>query len=617
MPATVNVAANRSSVVLYLPGVQGALDYRVFAVEDGVKVSVDGDQREHVDGATLHCAGLRQRNQCDDGARLPITYNYDRFDLPKCESWAGNRRPNVPVALMQTLEVNGIGANTTLVVEAIDRQCPFPGLFGSQHMDVKIAAPGADFPANSADVNVNGKPYSLMIFSESQNATCNPIFGWDGKTNATCANFPLRTEAEIRAQYGSMILNGQGPNMPSFDTTAPNWAPQSPYLYAGHPAKANDPVVLARSVINVSATGDATLPEGFGAQDYFDDFHDSTDQPVAVTEPDGLEAFGPKPKVYKTSKWYLYDVGNQFSNFFIDRGQLNMVMGDPNQDSMSIQAMYPKRPAQLPTDAGKYLHITYEVQRNETDRRYENLSLCGSDKMGDTYVGDRVKAAPAPKPNFMNAVVTTETNPFGWNCLQLVPRGGNYGEVPGGDIDSHSDTALNISVMASHPAPTVSLFNNDNESDAAFASPFMNEVAPAQTGDGPLYVRQYDHQHNLNGVWLDDKINVWQRARFDVFVRRDYLVIYVDGEQRACGALKGKAVLTMAEAAIGFWHVLYHSSAEFLEMRADNNGTANPATGQYHIMHNTPFGDQRSYDNVGFRENVLLPSSFDPARCFQ
>ena len=61
--------------------------------------------------------------------------------------------------------------------------------------------------------------------------------------------------------------------------------------------------------------------------------------------------------------------------------------------------------------------------------------------------------------------------------------------------------------------------------------------------------------------------------------------------------------LTMAESALGFWHVIYHTSAEYLEIR-QHGGSDNPKTGQHHIMHNTPFGDMRSYDDVGFRENV-------------
>ena len=150
----VKYVPNRSSVRLYLPGIDGARDYRVFAVEDGVKVSVDSN-RERVEGATLTCAGLRQRNQCDNGAKLPVVYNNELLDMPTCEQYKEDRRPNVPTQLMQSVEVDGIKETTTLVVEAIDRQCPFPGLFGTRHEEIKIA--NVDIGPTTTQAIVNNK----------------------------------------------------------------------------------------------------------------------------------------------------------------------------------------------------------------------------------------------------------------------------------------------------------------------------------------------------------------------------------------------------------------------------------------------------------------------------
>jgi hypothetical protein len=70
----------------------------------------------------------------------------------------------------------------------------------------------------------------------------------------------------------------------------------------------------------------------------------------------------------------------------------------------------------------------------------------------------------------------------------------------------------------------------------------------------------------------------------------------------------------MAEGAIGLWSVLYHSSAEFSEMRA-HDVTARPLTGQHHILHNTPFATAIQWDNLGFREDARAPTDFDPGRC--
>ncbi len=585
---TVNYLANRSSVRLYLPGVMGARDYRVFAVENGVSVSVGSGNREHVAGATIVCAGLQQRNQCNDDEILPVTYNNALLDMPRCEMYSLDRRPNVPEVLKQIVEVNGIGPNTTLVVEAIDRQCPFPGLFGSTHMDVPIK--NVDVGPAMVPVTVNNKSYTLQLLP---------------------ATFPLRTETEIRKDYGSMILNGQGPNQPTLDTTSPSF-PESPYIRVAQPAPADDPVVLARSVVSVTPTGDATLPAGFGSNDLFDDFDDNTDQPVLLRNTDPANQVlgsGTKINVYTTKKWVLYDIANQFSNFYVDRGQLNMVFGDPYQDSMSLQAMYPRaRPVQLPTAADSYLHVTYEVQRNETPRRYENLSLCGADKAGETYMGDTPAAAPLPRPGFMNQVGTHPTNVLGWNCLTLVGRGAGYGVVAGGDIKSHSDTSLKITVVRSHPAPA------SGQYDAMTLDQYTTAYGPTQEGPFPvLWERQIDDSGNPSGVWLDDVMNIYERTRFDVFIRRDRVVMYVEGQQRLCQDLDPTA-MTMAEGALGFWHILYHTSAEFTEIRAGLQ-TDDPQTGQHHVMHNTPFADLRSYDNVGIQENVTLPDTLDTKRC--
>jgi len=580
---------NRSSVRLYLPGVNGAHDYRVFAVADGVKVLKADSGKEHVDGADIYCAGWRQRNQCNNDEILPITYHNELLDMPNCLADIIDRRPNVPTELMQSMEIDGVAPNTTLIVEALDRQCPFPGLFGTTHKDVHIEVAGVG--PDTVPAVVNDKSYSLSLMP---------------------ATFPLRTEDEIRAQYGSMILNGQGPNQPVFDPKDPAF-PESPYVRLAMPAPADDPVVLARSVIKVSPTGTAKLPEGFTDKDLFEDFEDTSDQPKLLRTVDPANdvlGVGTHFNTYLIKNWVLYDISNEFSDFSINRGHLNMVFGDPFQGSMSLQAMYPRaRPSHFPTDEGKYLHITYEVQRIETTRRYENLALCGSDTAGETYQADgTLAAAPLPRPGFMNEDGTHPTNTLGWNCLTLVARGEGYGYLPGGDIMSHSDTSLKITVVRTHPAPAKDHYDEKSLDE------YTTAFGPTQEGPYPRrWQRQVDGSQKPSGVWLDDQQNTWQKTRFDVFVRRNRIVIYVEGEPRICQELDPSSI-TMSDVAVGFWHILYHTSAEFTEMRA-GGFSANTQTDQHHLLHNTPFADWRSYDNVGIRENVALPDGFDASRC--
>jgi hypothetical protein len=588
MPSPVKVVPNRSSVILYLPKVDGARDFRAFVVENGVKVAVT-DNREHVDGGTLHCAGLRQRNQCDEGEILPVKYNNEDLDMTTCARPNIDRRPNIPTQLMQTMEIDGVGKDATVVVEAIDRQCPFPGLFGSKHIDQ--TTPGFDSPANQTNATVNGKTYTLQMFAKT---------------------FPLRTEAEIRADYGTMILNGQGPNQPVLDPSSPDF-PESPYIRIAQPAPADDPVVLARSVIKVSSTGSASLPTGFTKDDFWEDFDDDSDQPKFVRNTDTTATMAGAPiNVLQTKQMVLYDVatyekeGRGFSDMFVNRGQMNMVIAEPG--AMSLQAMYPKRPVHLPDAADQYLHITYRVQRNELPRRYENLTICGSDKPNDTYDGEFPKAAPFPLPGFMDGPHARRTNPLGWNCIYFVPRGPGYWRLDGGDVNSHSDTSLRVTVIKTNPPPaTPSQYQSEELADYGLA------IGPTQDAITDQWERQIDANGKYIGMWLDDQIGTWQKVKFDVFLRRDKFVIYVEGQQRLCGDLS-KSPLTMQDGALGFWHVLYHTSAEFTEIRNGQDGS-NPATGQHHILHNSPFADARSWDNVGFRENVALPSNFDGTRC--
>ena len=594
----VKYVPNRSSVVVFLPAVDNTRDYRAFVVRDGVVVSTVDTTREHVAGAAIFCAGLRQRNQCDNGAVASLHFNNEEVDLPTCPS--NGHAPSVPATVNRAIEINGVGTTDTLVVEAIDRQCPFAGVIGPTHADVSMDT--AEM-GPMVDVNVNNQAYTIQRWQ---------------------ASFPVRTLAEVTSAYGSVIFNGQGPNRPDFSTTPP----ESPLIRMAQPAPANDPVVLARAVVTVSALGTATLPAGFGDGDYFDDFADDTDQPVAKGNtgnlPSYMESDTPPTRLdrWETKKWVFYASGmagppgsdglwSALAQMFVDRGVLHTILSDFYLDAMSSISFFPKRPVVLPVADNRYLHVTFEVPTIETSRRYFNLALCGSDTAGQTYANGRPLTAPIPRPAFMDDEGISRTNPLGWNCLYLVPRGPGYYEVAGGDLASaHSDTSMKVTVMPTHPAPTTT-----NEYDTGEpANGLALQFGPDQDSAFP---RQWERAINSSkapsGPWLDDVLDVWRRTKFDVFIRRDRLVVFVNGEQRLCTSLAARP-LTMAEGALGFWQVLYHSSAEFLEMR-NHQSWANPLTGSSHIINNTPFIDARAWDNVGFREDVELPADYDAGRC--
>src|SRR6185437_1597120 len=126
------------------------------------------------------------------------------------------------------------------------------------------------------------------------------------------------------------------------------------------------------------------------------------------------------------------------------------------------------------------------------------------------------------------------------------------------------------------------------------------------------WFRTQDAHGNLVGKILDDQQLVAPRTRFDVYVSRGRVVMYVDGEQRICNDLGASGKLTMAEGALGFGQVFYHSAAERIEFNASYWDRRD----QRYYIENSPFIDVRDWDNVGYDEHVSLPSSFDPGPCF-
>jgi hypothetical protein len=386
-------------------------------------------------------------------------------------------------------------------------------------------------------------------------------------------DFSLYTEAEIRSKYGSLIVNGHG---------------KGPKL--GNPGEAISPKVLARTTVQVTPRRGLLPP----VATFFDDFN-LPDPPVLVgAVSDGGRAQAPKR--FENSKWSFYSYGAIATQTFIDRGQLHTVLADWAQDIFSTNVAYPKKVVKLSDTT--YTHITFEVASNATQRRYWWLVLCGAASAGGTLdATGALKGSIIQTPFFMQ---DDGLNPSveGWNCLQIFPRDGwPFGLEPSGQRPE-SDLGIRVNVAGGGA-------NNRTS---------VRDVTPDQYQSSGLprgWYRTRSSSGALTGPILDDQMLIAPRTHYDIYVKRDRVIIYVNGQQKVCNIFPN-AKLTMAEGALGFGQVLYHTSYERREFLYDYNDRS----GQTYYLNNTPFVDARSWDNLGFGEGASLPSGFDAGPCY-
>lgn len=517
------VIPNLDSAVIRIEPVEGARDYRAYVMHEGVEVTVDGEGREHVTGATIFCAGLRQFR----GPAAPETEAVER------------------------IEVTDLHGPTTYVVEALDRPCTFPGFFGRLDDQILITNHG------------------LSEWTELGS----PV--------------PISSEETIRDRYGSLIINGQGPGSPP-----------------GQPADPDPPIVLRRWTVEVSPL-DAEQAARRRTATFFADFSED-DQPVLLRG-DHSDGTGNHPNphgysiaVYQNSQFNFYSTNTEVihgNHAFIDRGQLHMLLPDQDQDVMGTVMAVPRTIAHLPEEDDRYLHVTFETASVSTARRYWWLSLCGPDTPGDTFREDGHLSQWISLGSGFFAADGQNPSVVGWNCLIVFPHDGIATSVPPG---------------SSAPNPQNSIIVLIHRSDRPAGQTAVN-VAPQQINDG--FPRAWYRRHSGSTVtdtpMVDDVIDMAPRARFDIYASRSRLVMYVNGEQRICNDF-GPERLTMAEAAVGFNDALYHSMAEHGELHLDFAD----GTGLRQIVNNTIFADQKTWDNVGFEEDVPLPSSYRADDCY-
>jgi len=107
-------------------------------------------------------------------------------------------------------------------------------------------------------------------------------------------------------------------------------------------------------------------------------------------------------------------------------------------------------------------------------------------------------------------------------------------------------------------------------------------------------------------------------THYDVFVRPDRLVFYINGRQSFCADLSAHP-LTMTYGMPIYGNVLYHSTADILTNYVGLEGAANSAVGgSFQYVMNTPWTTTGVWDAIGQSEMIDIPPqfAFDPGACF-
>jgi hypothetical protein len=403
---------NRDSVILQLPAVSGAVDYRAIIDDAKLAVTANSDGTETIAGTTVICAGYLQRN----------TRRADR-------------------ELLQVIELPGLSGATRVVVEALDKPCPFTGVIGGTHDDLD----------RTSAVNPEIKA-------------------------ADSSHYTIFTEDEVVKTYGAAILNGQGG------------------AATGQPAPNVAPKVLARTTVTVTPSGNGAAP----TKSFFDDFS-TVDPPLKLV--DGVTCYPsqgcnhPYIDIWQNQKWTFEPAGMDKAQYFYDRGQLHSVVADGGADGFSSAIAYPRQLAHVADS--QYLHITWEVNSMTTQRRYWWISVCGADQPGKTIAADGSPQSYLDPDSSLQLADGNNPNLSGYNCVMLFPKdGNNVFELPmGGGMSAPPETDARVLIYKSGTGVTGVNVNPDQYKNG-WISPSWFRM---QDGTGNLVGPMLDYQ-NLNFV---------------------------------------------------------------------------------------------------------------------
>jgi hypothetical protein len=435
----------------------------------------------------------------------------------------------------------------------------FPGITANSHIVIEAIDTMCPF------TGVVGATHANLNRTTMENAEIK---------SADSAIYSVYTEADVDKTYGSMIINGQGGAAKT-----------------GMPAPVSAPKVLQRTTVVVSPMGTAMTPP---VSTFFDDFS-ANDQPALTSS--GASQAHPYIDVFQNTKWTIEAAATDIDQYFVDRGQLHDIIADTSADVFAASVAYPKQLAQLSDTS--YLHIVYDVNSITSDRRYWWISVCGSDTAGQTMAANGSPTSYQNPDSSLQEGDGNNPNLSGYNCIDVFPKNGAIdNDLPlGNGKSSPPETDVRILIYGTGKGVT------------------GTNVSPDQYKNGYLSPSWYREMNGTTGAFLGPMLeqdNLYAPlTHYDLFVRRNRVVLYADGQQKLCNDFPASMV-TMSEAMVGFGHVLYHTSAEHNEIA--------PGNWQRDVYDNLKYFDRRDWDNLGFDNGVQPPTTganaFNEALCY-
>jgi hypothetical protein len=300
-------------------------------------------------------------------------------------------------------------------------------------------------------------------------------------------------------------------------------------------------------------------------------------------------------------------------------GRLYTTFADQYQDVFGAMYFASTKTVPQQLDTTKYVHSFFRIDSGASQRRYWHWFICGGDTREElvdpsTHIP---RTFPVGTPAFyeeggVNISAPQESEPqtqyHNKECLSLLQlaEAWNWGAPSGAIADWFDEPHSELHAFIQPAGLDKGRINlkpdgmTDNDPEAKHGMAWRLNAQKQATQ--PMF-EPFDQQAPL--------------THYDIFVRPDRIVLYINGRQAWCGDLSDRP-LAMKYGLIGYGNVLYHSSAE-LYTNYYGQAAPIPGEGSFHYAMNTPWSDTRIWDAVGHSEKIDIPTqfNFDPGACFK